>query len=165
MSLLISCDQEEVAMTGNASKSLQKLTSVSKSLNDITDQLNAELSLIESSLKKMNLGVYGWVQIGITNELVPEMGGVVHNIEEIGYGRYQGKWALLFDSYCQEIGPDPDTVTLLRDAPRESRIKAVSRIPELLDKLAEEASKLADKAVESAAQAKEIASALSKGRD
>lgn len=52
--------------------------------------------------------------------------------------------------------------TFLRDAPREVRVAAIEKLPELLAALSSEAAKTADEVMKKTAAAKEVASALTK---
>jgi hypothetical protein len=76
----------------------------------------------------------------------------------LGYGKHRGKWGLLV-SYGWEDS-DETEVIFLRDAPREVRIKAVDRIPGLLDALIQEMSALTQEASKKASEAKELAASL-----
>jgi len=153
-----------IAVTGKVDASLRKLSSVSENLNQVSDQLSAQLESIESALNNLKLGVFAWVQVSKESHFEPGLPGYVNDVVDLGYGRHKGRWALLFDDYCEEIGNDGSGVGFLRDAPRETRISAVGKIPELLEKLAEETTKLTEKASQGVSEAREIAQALSKGR-
>jgi hypothetical protein len=153
-------------MNGKVEASLKQLSSFSKSLNEASDELSKQISAIESALNEFKLGVWVWVKKPILTETEfsePDDAGNRREFNfnyELGYGKHKGKWGLLI-SYGWEGDDGMDTkITPLRDAPREIRIKAMGRIPDLLDELAQEMSSLTQEASKRAAEAKQLAAAL-----
>jgi hypothetical protein len=147
-------------MTADVQASLRKLSSLSKNLNEASDALTAELNSVETALNKLKLGVSAWVQIR-----TEELGSGETGISSLGYYKLGGKWGLVLYQYLDGMQDDSDDgVIPLREAPRDLRIEAAEKLDDLLEKLAEQASKTTDRVARTAAQAKEIASALSKGR-
>lgn len=131
------------------------LTLLAHRLNSSSDDLNAALRRIEARLNALALGIETFVPIETTREYVNEDGP--HQPEEyeehqLGYGRLGDGWGLLTRTAHftdgQDISADPDTYwdfgeqkSLLR-ASRDTRIHAVSAIPELLKQLKSEADKV-----------------------
>src|SRR5258708_4428162 len=149
-------------MTSKIDASLRKLSSLSKNLNQVSDELTAQLTSIEDAINALKLGVFAWVVI---DEYSYEEAGLKQTVTrkvELGYGKHKGRWALLYDDYLKEM--DDSNPGFLREAPRDIRFEAVEKIPELLEKLAEETSKTTDTAIATTSQAKEIADALNKGK-
>src|SRR5690348_17790672 len=131
-------------MNGKVETSLKQLSSLSKSLNEASDELSKQISAIESALNEFKLGVFAWAKepILMESELSePDQQGqryVVGYKYELGYGKHKGKWGLLV-SYGWDASDEQEFV-FLRDAPRHVRIKAMDRIPDLLDVLIKEMS-------------------------
>ena len=157
-------------MTGKAESSLETslthLGSLAKSLNEASDILSKEISNIESALGSYGLGIWAWASAPLLTEeeqTEPNEKGVSYTLQYetfLGYGKHHGKWGLVVGS---SWGGDPDlNVSALRDAPREIRLKAIEKIPELLDVLAKNLARTTEEAIERATKAREIAAALSK---
>lgn len=151
-------------MTSKTDSSLRKLSRLSQSLNKISDDLSKALNAIEEAINSLNLGVSAWVRLN--SEVCHDHNGSGYNsVTTIGYDRTRGKWGLLYASYLEETGPDPDDPPeFLRDAPRKVRIEAIEKLPELLEKLFESASAMTREAEISISKAQEIVTALSEGR-
>ncbi len=152
-----------------AEVALSKLTSVSQSLSSASDQLTQHITEIESALNDLNFGVWAWVKDDpLEVEEMPAAdhdgkGSLVHHIQQLGYGKHKGKWGFLVASGTQESWGTDATITLLRDASREIRMRAVDRIPKLLDIVAEGLNQVTQETTEKVAEAREIVAALRKG--
>lgn len=152
-------------MNGKVETSLKQLSSLSKSLNEASDELSKQISAIESALNEFKLGIWAWVKEPVLSESElsdPDEKGLqflFNYHHRLGYGKHKGKWGLLV-SHGWEEG-DEEQVVFLRDASRDVRIRAMSKIPDLLDVLAQEMSALTQEASKKAAEAKELAAALS----
>jgi len=153
-------------MTNKVDATLKQLASISQTLNEASDQLSKQIAEIESALNEYKLGITAWVELKKEKELTePAEDGArleVTIVEQLGYGKHKGKWGLLVTSYCEEFDGENSNESFLRDAPRETRLAAVDKLPELLKALAQEGAKVTEEATKKAAQAKEIAAALSK---
>lgn len=149
-------------MTSKTEISLRKLSTISQSLNQASDELSSQLDAIETALNQLNLGVSAWVDVHEKEYYDDGANQTLTDVLRLGYGKYKHKWGLLCNHYCAEFG-EPD-VFPLKDTGRDTRMEVVEHIPQLLDSLAVAASQLTAKASERALQAKEIAVALSKGR-
>jgi hypothetical protein len=149
-------------VTGKAEQSLRKLQSTANNLNQASDELNAQLTAIEEVINGFKLGVSAWVQAHKEKLNDPQM-GELSEITMLGYGKYKGKWALLYDTFIEELYGGEDDAAFLRDAPREVRIKVIEAIPQLLDKLADETEKFTAEVSSVIPKAKEMAEGLRKG--
>ena len=151
-----------------AEASLKKLSSISKSLNEASDLLSKQILQIEAALNEYKLGVSVWFKIQSEEVQLPcedSKGNVsysvVHRVLFLGYGEFRGKWGLLVEEFYDEFGPpEPSEEVFLRDASRRIRIAAMENLPELLEKLASEATKLQEKVAQQTALAAEIAAAI-----
>lgn len=156
-------------MAKKAEVALSKLTSMSQTLSSASDQLTQHIAEIESALNDLNFGVWAWVKddpleveeiSAVDND---GQGPLVHHIQQLGYGKHKGKWGFLVASGTQESWGTDVTITFLRDAPREIRLRAVDRIPKLLDMVAEGLNQITQETTEKVAEAREIVAALRKG--
>ncbi len=143
-------------MTGKAQASLSRLFTSAKSLNEVSDKINAQIKDIESALVVQGIGVSAWIDLETWSE--ESSGQTVKISTTLGYGKYNGRWALLYDVWCDQM--DESQTSFLCDASRDTRIKALEKLPDLLDKLAEETQKLTQQATQSLTVAQEIVSAL-----
>ena len=156
-------------MTAELEGSLSKIASLSNTLNEASDQVSKQLAEIESALNAYRLGIEAWVKEPFVDEYFttdPDKDGnrhVLNEAKKLGYGKFRGKWGLLVESVTagsEEVWL-PETV-FLNDAPRETRLKAVDKIPELLEAITGQLVKTTEQASKKAAQAEEIAAALRK---
>jgi hypothetical protein len=147
-------------MTGKADAALKQLSSSAQSLNRVSDELSAYLKQIETSLASYRLGIHAWVDL--SKKPIYEDGGAYIDtaIGRLGYDKLKGKWALLVASWIEGAPDETHNVQLLRDAPREIRIEAVDKLPNLLEELSRQAAKTTDKAERSLATARDLAKAL-----
>jgi len=146
-------------MADSLEETLRSLTAVSQTLNKSSDLLNESITEVENALKKFNLGIEA--RVGIYSQLLDDRTGVSHVIE-LKYGRHQGKWGLLAVDYIDE---DPDSTwdeRFLREAPREVRLAAIGKLPDLIRVLIQESEKSAREAMAKAEAAREIAAGLSR---
>ncbi len=156
-------------MADKVDTTLKELTAVSNSLNQVSDQLSRQIAELESALRELNLGVTAFVTFSKEQiEYKMEDGKVYvdHCNQDVGYGRLNGKWGLMVLTWY-DSSDDSDSMkeTFLREAPREIRLAAMDKIPELLKALSEQAQKLTQEASKKAAQIKSISTALRrKGR-
>jgi hypothetical protein len=148
-------------MTVDLQDSLRKLHSLSNDLNEASDKLGVELNAVEAALNKLKLGVSGWVRIR-----TEDAGDDYTRVYTLGYYKLKGKWGLVIGEYIEGMEDDShDGTIFLRDAPRELRVDAAENLADLVAKLAENATKLTKKVTARAVEAKDLAAALSKGRN
>jgi hypothetical protein len=126
---------------------LKQLSSASEGLNNVSDIFNGEIKVIEEALASYNLGVHAWVEACILNEEYYGKDGVPLGVQErkimVGYEKWNGKWCLMASSHTRDDEYPGDLQQwILRDAPRDVRLKAIEGIPKLLEKLIEEAKEL-----------------------
>jgi methyl-accepting chemotaxis protein len=153
-------------MSNNVQTSMARLTSLTQVLNSASDQLSQNIGEIEEALNKLNWGVSAWVHDDpVTVEEFSKAGAdgnhvQVHKLQELGYANSGGVWGIVIASGTEESWPEDVKITFLRDAPLEVKLRAMERIPKLLDQFAEGLNKITQQATQRAAEAKEIASAL-----
>jgi hypothetical protein len=146
--------------------SLKELARLSQDLNQASDALSKQIAQVEDAINELKLGVSAWVTIrSFTNSSSATVGGqpyAVTEVETIGYGKYKGKWGLLYSTYCEEFPEESNYEVPLRDAPRADRIAAVDKLPDLVRKLEKETKELADEANAKAAQVAAFAAEMRK---
>src|SRR5690348_14909698 len=109
-------------MNGKVETSLKQLSSLSKSLNEASDELSKQISEIQSALNEFKFGVWAWAKEPVLTESElsdPDEQGhqyQLNYIYRLGYGKHKGKWGLLI-SYSWEA-TDEEQIMFLRDAPR-----------------------------------------------
>jgi hypothetical protein len=153
-------------MSNNVQASMARLTSLSQVLNNASDQLSQSIGEIEGALNQLNWGVSAWVHddpvsVEEFSKAGPDGNPIkVHKLQELGYANSGGTWGIVLASGTEESWPEDVKITFLRDAPLEVKLRAMERIPRLLDEVAEGLNKITQQATQKAAEAKEIASAL-----
>src|SRR6478609_2287567 len=144
---------------------LKQLSTASESLNRASDSFNEQIRVIEEALASYNVGVSAWAHAYTRCEEDYDQDGNVRGVIEthysIGYQKSGGKWCLMAASEGDDEYPgDSRTEWILRDAPREIRMKAIGSIPKLLEKLVEEATKLAAEVSNQTAEARVLAASI-----
>jgi len=139
---------------------INDLANLSRKLNQQSDKLNEIISSINAKLDKLNLGVEVWLDyrpiiVGDTETCdenwqptEPHRGATL-----LGYARVGDNWQLAIKEVTlvtkvndfreeQEEVRDPTDLKPLLQATREVRVRAMERIPTLLDSVKAEASRL-----------------------
>jgi hypothetical protein len=147
-------------MTTQVKSALKELASVSQSLNQVSDELSAQLAEIEKAINRYNLGVTAWVTLRST-EMEPEVGQFPWSvIDELRYTKLEGKWGLVWVSYVAEDPENTWKKKSLRESPRDIRLLSVKKLPDLLSELARKAAELSLDTSERVVEARNIAVAL-----
>jgi hypothetical protein len=118
--------------------SYEKLASSALSLNAATDELTKIGASFDAALKRLNLGIESWVQISEGSDEL----GTKSYYSQLGYSKIGGKWGIaLRNVECDEQSGEETVLKewLFADAPRDLRVLAVNRLPELIERLQEEA--------------------------
>lgn len=127
------------SLAGRVRSSFLQLSAAASDLNTISDELGQCVSEIDAALKKLNVGITAWVDISSNED-----DDLQYYRERIGYAKVEGKWGI---ALCTVSGshdcPDEDRVDiwLFNEAPRQLRLEAINKLPNLLQKLSEEAAK------------------------
>lgn len=149
---------EQNSLTERVESSYRKLSSAASELNSVSDELGKCVSEMDASLKKLNLGVAIWVMIRGNQDDTSFWS------EQLGYQKVSGKWGIALRTLSGFHGNEDDTKDewwLFNDAPRSLRLSAIEKIPELLEKLSDEASRVAGQISKSLADVKEVTAVLS----
>jgi len=153
-------------LSESVSSSYLELSSTAGALNIVSDALGKAVSEIDEGLKKLNLGITSWVQIGYSGPDGPN--DSTYLAEDVGYSKISSKWGL---SIRTRVGDEQDPQDGERieywpfsEAPRHLRLKAIGKIPELLKKLNEEAAKITKELQMKLADAQAVAAAINPTR-
>lgn len=132
------------SIVASVSTSYLELTKAAEVLNGVTDAFGKAVSDIDEALKKLNLGIVAWV-------MVDEQGGhsddPVYHIQEIGYSKVSGKWGIALRTRTGNVANSYDDreeveIWLFNEATRALRLKAIEKLPELVNKLSKEATQM-----------------------
>lgn len=120
--------------------SYRQLSVAATTLNNASDRLGTSVAALDSAIKKLNLGISAWVHF---QEWHSE-DGFHYADEDIGYAKIGGKWGLSIRSVegNEAEGPTKSEVWTFNEAPRALRVRAVPKIPDLLEKLVKEATNI-----------------------
>jgi hypothetical protein len=140
---------------------LEKLASAAKTINELSDQLTHEVSQIEGAVNEFNLGIETNVRI---ESWASEQGN--SGLWRLAYGKMAGKWGFFVEylSEWPERGPDAETYEswLFKDSPREQRLKAVEKIPDLLAALVKKSGELAETVTRKVNYARDLSGTIRK---
>lgn len=150
------------SISTRVSSSYQQLSAVAADLNAVSDALSKAVSDIDEGLKKLNLGITAWVRVGSSyreSDL-----DATYEYDELGYAKANGRWGIAIRSLSGD-GNRPEYVETdgeypFNEAPRASRLRAIECIPELLNKLNQEAAKVTKDLRAKLADAQAVADAV-----
>lgn len=136
------------------------LITSAKGINDASAQLAKPIASLERALKRLNLGVVCWTTIN------SGIDGDRYWSQDVGYSRVRrvnGDWRLAIRTI---EGPEHDPeirtqeVWPFSDAPRHLRVKAVDKLPELMEALVKTTDATASRLKKKVAPAEELAAAV-----
>lgn len=149
---------KEATLTERVHTSYKQLTSAATNLNIASDELSRAVSALETALQKLNLGISAWTEI--TN------GGDDDTSwwsRDIGYTELKHSWRIALRSCSGNYSyPDHDSETVwhFSQAPRWMQDEAVSKIPDLIDKLTTRAAETTKKLKNRAEQAFQLTAVI-----
>ncbi len=152
-------------MKNSVEATLSKLAYVSDSLNKSSDSLSGQILEVESALQRYGLGVSAWVMMWSWDVEVPVIGAMDTNVTRmlcLGYGKHLGKWGLLVSECDGDDLPGEGNVSFLREQPRDVKLEAVGKLPDLLKELLKKATEVATEATTKANATREIVANLKK---
>jgi hypothetical protein len=151
-------------MTDKVQSTLKKLASVSHSLNQASDLVTSRIAEVESALREYKLGVEAGTDIQKWYEEGQFTDGSWYRLRRtrrLAYGKKNGKWGLLTYIIAEE-SDEYEEFAFLREAPRDVRLAAIDKLPEVLEALVEKAVQTTQEATKKAETAGQIASGLNK---
>src|SRR5580698_4537498 len=145
-----------------AYSSFSKLQLVASNLNQVSDGLRDAVAQIDLAIKDLNLGCSVWVCV--TQHTDPDT-EFFHN-EDLGYAKIGGKWGIALRTVSGQLGDESEEVEqwLYNDAPRSLRISGIEKLPQLLERLAEDAVAATERVRVSLAVAQDFVAAISTAR-
>lgn len=150
---------ERESLSAKVQSSYQQLSKVAGELNAVSDELGMCIVDLVAALKKLNLGVTKWIQI--REDTDPETGDF--SLDYLGYAKVGGKWGIGLRTVTGNYNCDPEgsyEQWAFNDGPRELRLTAIGKIPELLSKLSEEATQMTEDVRKKLGEAQEVAEAI-----
>ncbi|MGO8814981.1 MAG: hypothetical protein ACLQVG_10040 [Terriglobia bacterium] len=151
---------ERESLSAKVQSSYQQLSKVATDLNVVSDELGKCVVDLDAALKKLNLGVATWLKI---RERQNERSGDFTN-EFLGYEKINGKWGISLSRVIGNYNYGEDEASsedwLFNEGPRELRLAAIEKIPELLNRLSETATKMAADVREKLGDAQQVAEAI-----
>jgi hypothetical protein len=140
----------------------KQLAATADALAEASDQFHKPIRQVEALLQELNIGLDTWVSVSRQED--PEYGSFLHR--EVGYIRRSDGWKLCFrETYGFDWAPEDSRTWDFNDAPRSLRIEAFDKVPELLEKLNENARKTTKKLHEKTLEAKALTSILKQASD
>ena len=145
------------APTERIAEAFKALIASGKSINDASGQLAKPIASLERALKRLNLGVACWATINSGTD------GDYCWSQEVGYSRVHRRWCLAIRT---TDGPEHDPALLSQeewpfsDAPRYLRVKAVDKLPELIEALVKATDATASRLKKKVAPAQELVAAV-----
>jgi hypothetical protein len=138
--------------------SFRKIPSVATSLNNVSDTLNNSAKRIEVVLKKHPLGVASWVKFTDSNST----DGLAYHYEQVGFAKINGRWSLAIRTVTGDERFDDDKVETwpFNEAPRGLRVKAVNKLPDLLEQLVKDGNEMIQEVTEQVKAVDFLADAL-----
>ena len=127
-----------------------------KGINDVSGELAKPIGSLERALKRLNLGVACWTRISGGSD------GFNHWSQEVGYSRVRGNWRLAIRTLDGSEGdPEPAIEEWpFGEAPRHLRIKAVDKLPELIEALVKATDATTTRLKKKVVPAQELATAV-----
>lgn len=142
------------------STAFKTLIGSAKSINDASGELAKPIASLEKSLKRLNLGVACWTTI---SEDAIEWPYFRNRQVGYAYSRERGGWCLAIRAIEGREGMpelDFEKTWPFSDAPRHLRIKAVDKLPELIEALVKTTDATTSRLKKKVAPAQELAAAV-----
>ena len=136
-----------------------KLVESAAELNAVSDEIATPISTIEAILQELNLGVSAWTRF----ELIRDDYDLHYETRYIGYTKFSQRWGLAIRRTTGADGqPETSEEWLFNDAPRAYRLKALEKLPELIENLAETSGETAAKLRKGITLTKQVAETISR---
>jgi hypothetical protein len=135
------------------------LSVAAETLNNASDELSKLVAELDSTLKSLNIGLNCWVDIA--GPWHSPDGSRTYR-EQVGYTKRSGKWGIALRTMDDCTYEEDANVEewAFSDAPRQLRLRAVDRIPELLDEMVKEAAKFTKEIADKTQEVQRVVSAV-----
>ena len=111
-------------------------------------------------MRNLSLGITGWVTFA---DRSPDHDANLYDFDQVGYAKSGGKWGLsirTWSGYSEAEGSDKIEHWPFNEAPRALRVRAVAKIPALLDRLNKDAIAAAKSIAEKAGEVDQLTAAM-----
>jgi len=140
--------------------SFRDLSEAAAELNKATDELKQTIDNLDVSLHRLSIGLSVWVEVSSWGE----GDGPRYEVDQLGWSKVNGEWGISLRRIIgYEDSPEPEEVRdvwAFNDAPREMRLLAVGKLPQLLEELGGAAIKTAMNVKQKLAEARALTAAL-----
>lgn len=140
--------------------SLEHLSAIAQSLNQATDELTSVVGALDEALQRLNVGLTVWAYVEKWNS----EDGLYYEREEVGYAKVEGQWGIAIRRLAgREDASDGDEVRSIwafNDAPRDARLRAVEKLPNVVDALGKAAATVTEVLNKKLALTKDYAAAI-----
>jgi hypothetical protein len=123
--------------------SFHELSAAAAFLNRATDELKETIEALEASIAALNIGLVVWV---LVEQHVDPADEGHYEAEQIGYAKVNGRWCIALRRIeGDDFGPgEVREIWAFNDAPRDFRMGAVEKLPNLMEELAKQAIQTAE---------------------
>ena len=135
----------------------ETLASSAKKLNEVSGELAKPVALLEKALHRLNVGVACWTKIAGYSD------GRTYWSQDLGYSRVNGEWRLALRRVDgDEADPEyaAEEAWPFNEAPLYLRVRAVDKLPDLLEALIKATDAAASRLSKKVAPTQELAAAV-----
>lgn len=150
---------DDGSFSERVSSSYRQLSLAASHLNLVSDELGKSIAVLDSALKKLNLGLATWLRLDRWEDAFGN-----YSTRYLGYAKVNNRWGIALRTVTGSNNtPEDATVEewLFNDAPRALRIEAVEKLPDLFDSLIKEADATIRKVKAQTLSARQLASSIS----
>jgi hypothetical protein len=155
--------QEEGSFSERVSSSYRQLSLAASHLNLVSDELGKSIAVLDSALKKLNLGISSWSRLDRWEDAVGN-----YTSRYLGYAKVNNRWGIALRTVAGNNN-QPEDATIeewpFNEAPRALRIEAVEKLPDLFENLIKEADVAIRKVKAQTLSARHLATALGDATD
>ena len=149
---------DDGSFSERVSSSYRQLSLAASHLNLVSDELGKSISVLDSALKKLNLGISTWSRLDRWEDAFGN-----YSTRYLGYAKVNNRWGIALRTVAgNNTQPEEAAVEewLFNEAPRSLRIEAVEKLPDLFDDLIKEADLAIRKVKAQSLSARQLAAAL-----
>lgn len=149
--------EETTPLPEQVSALYKHLAAAAAVLNTESDEFSRAVAPLDLALRALSLGIESWVRVRGWDD---DDGDYTHH--ELGYAKVNGEWGIALRVATGNEHRDwyKEDKWLFDGAPRQNRIDAIEKLPELLERLIKKAISTAKKIKEATAQTREVAAAI-----
>lgn len=149
---------ESTAPSQRISAAFESLAQSAKAIHEASGKVASPVAALDRALQRLNTGVACWTKISNGDD-----GFGAYWSNDVGYARIGKEWGLAIRTVeGDESNPDREQTEewLFNQAPHYLRIKAIEKLPELIEAMVEATNATAARLAEKAAPARELAEAV-----